>query len=59
MTDRQACWVKIKDGAALADALSTAVMIMSEDKVKGLVEKVEGTKVWTVGHDGGLQILNF
>ncbi len=40
VTDRQLCWLRTKQTAALADALSTAVMIMPEDDVKLLIESV-------------------
>jgi uncharacterized protein (TIGR03663 family) len=40
VTDRKACWIRMKENAALADALTTAGMIMSIEKIKNLPNKV-------------------
>jgi uncharacterized protein (TIGR03663 family) len=40
VTDRKACWVRMKENAALADALTTAGMIMPIDKIWNLPAKV-------------------
>jgi thiamine biosynthesis lipoprotein ApbE len=34
VTDRKACWIRIKSNAALADALTTAGMIMPLEKIQ-------------------------
>jgi len=40
ITDRRACWVHMKSNAALADALTTAGMIMSIEKIRSLQEEI-------------------
>ena len=45
VTDRQMCWVRTKQGAALADALSTAAMIMTEGEIRKLTDKVSGLAI--------------
>jgi len=45
VTDRRACWVKKKKNAALADALTTAGMIMPIEKIRKLQTKSAGLSV--------------
>lgn len=40
VADRKACWVRLKENAALADALTTAAMIMPLDKIRHLPVRV-------------------
>ncbi len=40
VTDRRACWIRIKADAALADALTTAGMIMPVEKIRSLQEQI-------------------
>ncbi len=50
VTDRQGAWIRLKNSAALADALSTAAMIMPIEKVELLINATE--------ESGALLILN-
>jgi len=40
VADRRACWIRTKSSAALADALTTAGMIMPVEKIRSLREQI-------------------
>ena len=48
--DKRACWVRLKGTAAMADALSTAVMVMDDEAVERLKEKIDGISVVALKH---------
>ena len=45
VTDKIMCWIKLDSNAALADALSTGVMIMENDAIRDLAENISGMSV--------------
>ena len=51
VTDRRACWVRLSQNAALADALSTAVMIMPVEKIQAVQEGLEDLSIMLLGAD--------
>jgi len=48
VADRRACWIRLGPNAALADALSTAAMILPIEKLKALYETVDGISIMAV-----------
>jgi thiamine biosynthesis lipoprotein len=57
VTDRLACWVFAADGAS-GDALSTAVMIMPEDKIRQLLHEKKASKVILCTPDAQIAVLS-
>ena len=54
VSDRRACWIRLPQNAALADALSTAGMIMSVEDISQMQNHLEGCSVMIlIGPDGG------
>lgn len=56
VTDRLACWVFAPDGAS-GDALSTAVMIMPEEKIRQLLYEKNASKVIICTPDEKIDVL--
>ncbi|MEN6306395.1 MAG: flippase activity-associated protein Agl23 [Anaerohalosphaeraceae bacterium] len=56
VTDRLACWVFAADGAS-GDALSTAVMIMPEEKIRQLLHEKNASKVIICTPDAQIAVL--
>jgi uncharacterized protein (TIGR03663 family) len=52
VTDRRACWVRLPQNAALADALSTAAMILPVGKLQTLSQTVPGISIMAVLVEG-------
>lgn len=48
VADRRACWIRLASNAALADALSTAAMILPVEKLKALYDAVDGVSIMVV-----------
>lgn len=54
VTNRKACWVRLNTNAAMADAVSTAAMIMPVDKLLRLGNKVDGLWLIVLTSDGNI-----
>jgi uncharacterized protein (TIGR03663 family) len=55
VTDRKACWVRLKENAALADALTTAGMIMPLEKIRRLPADVSDLSLMLLITSGDAQ----
>lgn len=55
VTDRKACWIRLKENAALADALTTAGMIMPLEKIHNLPVRIPGMSLMLLMTSGNTQ----
>jgi thiamine biosynthesis lipoprotein len=55
VTDRKACWIRLKENAALADALTTAGMIMPLEKIHNLPVRIPDISLMLLMTSGDTQ----
>jgi uncharacterized protein (TIGR03663 family) len=55
VTDRKACWIRLKENAALADALTTAGMIMPLEKIYNLSVRIPDISLMLLMTSGDTQ----
>ncbi|MHC4926712.1 MAG: FAD:protein FMN transferase, partial [Planctomycetota bacterium] len=55
ITDRTGCWVRLKESAALADALSTAGMIMATEDIESMSKELLDSGIMLITADGTQQ----